>query len=224
MTQPSEPPSTPPFVHLTAADGSSGEPYRVTSEDVTWLLRAVDAEGPPHDKVAAVLCNGFVWARARKRWRRSLGEWVRAYSQPVNPRWFPDGELHLRELAAHPENAEALTSAATRRMLVHSVRRTFTSSARSAVHAAITGQTKIPPEATDFAAPFVDATKRGYTPLEDATPGRNRLWTRPGAEQWRGYASDATGALLSVWPPWLIVLTLLGLPAAVVLYSRMKGG
>lgn len=188
--------------------GPSMDPYTVTDADALWLARAVEAEGPVQSQVAATLVNGFCWARSRG-YAKPLTSWIRAYAQPLNPRWYESGDLFVASLASKSESEkrEAIATA-RRREQVHSARVSFTPSTQAAVLDALNGRVNIPRNATDYAAPYVDATHKGYTPLEPPQSGRNRLWTRPGAESWAGYLIEATDP----WP-WLVTLAVVGLVA-----------
>lgn len=185
----------------------SMKPYSVTDQDALWLARAVEAEGPVQSQVAATLINGFCFVRSRG-YSRDLSTWLRAYAQPINPRWYPTGDLYLKSSGATSssasERAEAL-AAAKRRETVHSARVSFSPGTQAAVVSALNGRVLYPRNATDYAAPTHDASGKGYTPLEPPKAGQNRLWARPGAETWAGYVVDATDA----WP-WLVGLVLLG--------------
>lgn len=183
-------------------------PYSVTSDDALWLARAVEAEGPVQAQVAATLINGFTFARARG-YQKTLGTFVRAYSQPINPRWYASGDLFLASLdgKSDSQKTEALKDA-ERRERVHSQRLAFTPGTQSAVMAALNGRVTLPRGATDYAAAYIDASHKQYVPLTPSTKGVNRLWSRPGAADWTGYLVDATDA----WP-WLVALLVLGFVA-----------
>lgn len=190
-------------------------PYDVRDSDVLWLLRAVQAEGADQGEVAAVLLNGFAWARAMNGYRGTLTDYVRAYAQPVNPKWFPDGALHhaAMQRATTDAGREELERRAGQRIRVHSTRTKFSEPTQRAVHAALTGQVKIPSQATDYAGPNVDAGSRGLKPLRVMIPGdkRNRLWARPGTEGWEGYAMS--GVIPRKRFPWLAVFLAASLAA-----------
>lgn len=195
-------------------------PYDVRKTDVLWLLRAVQAEGEDQREVAAVLLNGFAWARAMNGYRGTLTDWVRAYSQPINPLWFVGGrEYEDAYRAAQSDTARAdLKRKAEVRERVHSRRNKFSEHVQRAVHAALLGQVKIPAQATDFAPPYVDAGKKGYRPLQVLIPGskKNRLWSRPGAEGWEGYA--ISGVIIPKRFPWLTVFFAAALAAVGAAY------
>jgi hypothetical protein len=179
---------------------SGGDAYVVTAHDVLWLSRAVEAEGSPREIVACALVNAFVLLY-RRRVYNTLAEFVRAYSQPINPRWFLGGDLlaketeRLRRLGRESE-ADAQESAARKREHVHATRTQFGAKTREAVARALASSWRS--DITDFAAPSLDATGRGMVPRSDPKPGENRFWTRlPG---WGGYvvegASSGGGAAL----------------------------
>jgi hypothetical protein len=77
-------------IHWTRKDESIV--YTLNQEDYETLVRAVAHEGKPYDGVAWVLIQRFCWV-----WPTygDLETFVRAYAQPINPRWFPNGDKHL---------------------------------------------------------------------------------------------------------------------------------
>lgn len=128
--------------------------------DRLWLLRAVEAEGPPQDLVAQTLVNRWAWLYDTTPGRYvRLAELVRAYAQPVNPAWFPSGKLFQAELAKQTESAkrDGLLRAAKRREEVHATRTQFSPSTVTAVHQALFGPLTLPPGALHFAAPSLKA-------------------------------------------------------------------
>lgn len=186
-------------------DAAGRYEYSATSADVLWLARAVQAEGEPRYIVAATLVNGFMYARSARGYRGSLAEWVRAYAQPVNPRWFPDGDLFREAVRKHPEDAEKLLQIAKRRELELSTRTTFDPHTREAVERALQHAPALA-NATDYAASWV-VREPPWQPLTGPSPGRNRFWARPGAVDWRGYR--VTGALRAdLWSYALLALSL----------------
>jgi hypothetical protein len=149
--------------------------YEVTADDRLWLLRAVQAEGAPRVGIARALVNLFVLLRSRgSAVAESLMRLVRAYSQPVNPIWAQGGRK---------DSDPSEVSAAERRRAAAAVRVVFDDSVVAAVNAALTSDYK--GDVTDFAAPHVDATSKGYVRRGAVAQGFNTLWTRePG---WPGY-------------------------------------
>lgn len=161
------------------------KPYAPTAEDKLWLSRAVAAEGKPFAGVARALVNLFMLQRSKGN-AQTLATLVRAYAQPVNPRWFPTGDLYLAHARTPLELDQALA-----RQRTHSTRVSFGPQVVDAVEQAL--GTPFPTDVTDYAVPSFDASKKGYVPRTVAKPGENRFWTRePG---WRGYFVDGSGAL-----------------------------
>jgi hypothetical protein len=186
--------------------------YDPTPQDVLWLRRAVEAEGEPRELVAQTLVNGFLWAREALGSKRTLADWVRAYAQPVNPRWMPGGDLHEHELAHAASEAErsASRARALKRARDHATRNVFTVATMRAVQRALEGPPQLP-NATDYAAPTL-VRPPPWVPLTPPTPGRNRFWMRPGAAGWQGYLTSlqhgmqqsgigwlALGAVIAYW-------------------------
>jgi hypothetical protein len=175
--------------------------YVPTSEDKLWLHRAVDAEGEPRGQVAETLINGFMWARSELDYPKSLTAWIRSYAQPVNPRWFPHGDLfqHQYDRAKDDDERAELMRRAIVREEVHSRRLAFGSKTRLAVQHALT-HAPVLPGATDYAAPSL-VRPSPWVALTEPTPGRNRFWTRPGAIGWAGYrigTAAASGGIVAL--------------------------
>lgn len=184
-------------------EAKGAAPYVPTAEDRLWLLRATEAEGAPVDTVPRVLVNLFMKQRATGS-KKTLTDVVRAYSQPVNPRWYPDGDL-FRKSVPHPTQQQ-LTVAANRQQVL-STRTTFLPAVVTAVDRALAEGFASP--ATDYAVYTLDASRKGYVPLTAAQKGVNRIWTRDA--KWGGYTVDgkagasllpvlvAVGLLMLVW-------------------------
>jgi hypothetical protein len=174
---------------------SSGvRPYEPTAEDRVWLSRAVAAEGEPKEQVARALVNLFMLQRQKGN-PRTLTQLVRAYAQPVNPAWYPDGERYLSA-----PRTEVERRAAVRRRDVLSTRMVFGPDVRRAVLLAL--ETPFTSDVTDYAAPSIDGAAKGYAPRSDPKLGENRFWSR--APGWAGYAVASAGALV----PLLALLAL----------------
>lgn len=158
--------------------------YVVTDEDVLWLKRAVLREGAVMAQVAQCLVNGFAAFHSTKpKSTPTLTWWVRAYAQPVNPRWFPEGKIFQKWHARDPKRYPL--AVAKKRRDVYSTKMHFNQDTLDAVERALTeGPVDIPPNATDYAASWIDSSRR-MTALTKPRKGVNRLWTRkPG---WGGY-------------------------------------
>ncbi len=186
-----------------------GGQYSITSEDRLWLLRAVQAEGPPQLQVARALVNGFAWARSQRKYQGSLMAWVRSYAQPVNSRWYTSGDLFKKQLAEAPaEERAALTRRAYAREAEHSTRREFAPDVERAVDEALS--TPWTSDVTDYAAPTIDATRKGYVARSIPKKGENRFWTR--AVGWSGYVASGlskgggmgVAAILILGGVWLL--------------------
>lgn len=161
--------------------------YRVTPDDRIWLLRAVQCEGRVEAQVAQVLVNLFAYLHSRSPGSAPSLTWlVRSYAQPVNPAWFPAGKHFLRWHAVDPIKYSLI--AATRREAMHSKRNTFDRRVMDAVTRALSlGPIDVPRNATDYAAAWIDASKK-YKALAAPQKGVNRLWTR--APGWTGYSVE----------------------------------
>lgn len=174
--------------------------YEPTADDSLWLLRAVEAEGEPRSLVAASLVSGFMFARERGlEW--PLARYIRAYSQPVNPRWFLDGDLYKARVAKEADSGKRadLHKLAVAREFQHSKRAFFSDETREAAQRALSSTPAIP-DATDFAAWWVEKAPP-WEARTAAVPNTNRLWARPGASGWGGYwtaGGNAVAILLLV--------------------------
>jgi len=69
--------------------------YDADNTDALKLAQAVAREGQPYDAVAWTLVQRFALIFPKYP---TLAKFVEAYAQPVNPRWFPDGDLHIRRM------------------------------------------------------------------------------------------------------------------------------
>lgn len=148
----------------------------VTKDDALWLARAVEAEGEPRRLVAQTLVNRWAWLADYAPGKYpTLTSLVRAYAQPVNPRWFPDGDLFASRMlgvAAVKQRAE-IEKARVRRD-VHSTRTRFTRGTQDAVAQALRGPLVIPPGAVDYAIPG-----RPFPVLVPAGPKQNAIYGDP---------------------------------------------
>ena len=160
---------------------SRGHTLPWTADDALWLRRAVEREGEPREWVAQALVNR--WALLKDQGRAeypTLASFVRAYAQPVNPRWFPDGDLHLARLEAHAPRGAAhradMIARAEARRDEHSTRKIFHSSTEAAVARALRGPITLPAGVTEYAADTPDARGRHGTPSY-ARPGENAFWS-----------------------------------------------
>lgn len=145
---------------MTAADSQPrivtprGKTLTWDADDRLWLLRAVEAEGPPRDLVAQVLVNrwAWMWDEVPGKYTK-LAELVRAYAQPCNPAWYPEGRLFLARLEdLHESERAAAVLRARKRRDVISTRKQFSAAAQIAVDTALLGPVTLPAGALHYAA------------------------------------------------------------------------
>ena len=148
-----------------------------TEDDRLWLLRAVEAEGPPRSLVAQTLVNRWAWLWDTTPGRYlTLTDLVRAYAQPVNPAWFPEGKLFEQSLGKlPPEQRLAAAQRAERRRDVHATRTSFSPETVAAVDQALFGPLSLPMGALHFAAPSL---ARPELPIlvPATSPGENAIY------------------------------------------------
>lgn len=155
-----------------------GKPLSVSADDVLWLSRAVEAEGPPRDLVAQTLVNRWAWLQDFAPGQYpTLEALVRAYAQPVNPRWYPTGDKFLEAYGkvVVPDAQRSLMQRAQARELLHSTRVQFSESTDAAVQQALRGPVTLPAGVLHYAAASV---KRPDLPLLlRGEPGKtNSFW------------------------------------------------
>lgn len=192
--------------------------YRVTDADRLWLGRAVEAEShDPQDRarVAQVLINRFQFLRSsRPKLYPTLADFVRAYSQPVNPRWAPGGDKFEAQLAAAttPQTQQAVRQLGAKRLQHAS--RAPSATTRAAIDRALKlGPVDIPRTATDFGAPF-RSTPGHLVRLTEHQAGANTLYRVRNAS-WQGYSVRAETGL------WIALVCA---AAGAIAWVRKKGG
>jgi len=82
--------------NLLIHKGGDDYSYPISERDRLDLTRAVAKEGSPADAVTWSLIQRFAWLYPAYG---TLSDFVRAYAQPINPRWFPDGDKHRSYIA-----------------------------------------------------------------------------------------------------------------------------
>jgi hypothetical protein len=82
---------TPAWPLLSWTDGKSNS-YTVTPTDRDWFIRCLWREGAPAETVGHVLLQRFALLTSQGAKYATLTDFLRAYCQPVNPRWFPGGD------------------------------------------------------------------------------------------------------------------------------------
>lgn len=159
-----------------------GRPLPVDAQDALWLARAVEAEGAPRGYVAQTLVNRWAWLldRGNSPYPR-LQDLVRAYSQPVNPRWMEGGDLFEAELAELDDDAQraaAVERARGRRE--HAARTVFSPNTKAAVDLALHGPIVIPPGAVDFGP--VKGGRWAARMLRAGDARTNAIYSAPGSD------------------------------------------
>lgn len=98
--------------------GRSDRERRIDAEDALWLARALMGEGGRSARaerlaLAATMVRGWMLSgRAR------FADWLRGFSQPINPRWLPGADLwnqHAARVAAGNGHASLVSDAAAAR-------------------------------------------------------------------------------------------------------------
>lgn len=187
----------------------SGKAYAPTADDRTWLLRAVQREGQPRRLVAQTLVNRFAWLHSRGHYP-TLASFVRAYAQPVNPRWYPEGDLHraavstiqnkpdLSSSQKRDQVAELEKRAAARRDVV-AVSSRFDPPVVEAVDRALElGAVDLEPGTVHFAAPTI---RRAWPVThESASASENRFYKERDGRSGT-FLYSVAAAVASVAPP-----------------------
>lgn len=145
----------------------------VTDEDALWLGRAMEGEAGSN-ALEAHACASVLLRRWAQRGGASFTEHIRAFSQPVNPRWAAGGDLALR----NPSSATAAQLERRARVTALGWLQ-LSASARDAV-AAVLGGRLLLPGAIDWGGPTL------YRPhgLDTSSVAR-RIATAPLAVQRR---------------------------------------
>jgi hypothetical protein len=146
----------------------------LTAEDALWLARALTGEAG-NDVVDAHACASVIvrrWAQKSVLRGSTLGftPYLRAFSQPINPRWMRGGDLSRGSTEAQLQRRDELSGLAWARC---------TSAARSAVESVLRGNLAMR-GAVDWGAPSL------YTPHGlDTSSVSARLATAPRAVERR---------------------------------------
>lgn len=159
-----------------------GAELTVTPADVIWLSRAVAREGAPRSLVAQALINRWAWLHDVGSGQRypTLTSLIRAYSVPVNPRWFPAGDLHkdrvARLLAAgNAPGAESEALRAAQRRDEFSRATVFSDDVAAAVRDALMGPLTLPAGAVHYDT----ANVHGFPVIVAPRPKRNGFFGAP---------------------------------------------
>lgn len=177
----------------------------ISNEDLLWLSRAVEAEGAPQALVAQTLLNRWAWLHdVMPHAYPTLASLVRAYAQPVNPRWFVTGDRHLEAVRENPAHEPELRRKAITRETVHSVRTTFSPKTVQAVQQAVYGPVTLPAGAVDYSRPKESPRARALWEPRTLIPGElgksNSIFTNDGAAGVLYQVARAGPAVLSALP------------------------
>jgi hypothetical protein len=156
----------------------------ITPGEWLWFARSLNHEGAPMEGNAWTMLQRFAFMYPRFK---KFGDFVRAFSQPVNPKFYPDGSKHLEWMAAATtdERRADLTRRAERRLrFAREGWSDISPRVKITLAKILAGELPSPvPGAIDFAAvadPEAHARARGLT-LVRATPGQNSFFTKAGA-------------------------------------------
>jgi hypothetical protein len=97
--------------------------YKLSDEDLLNLARAAYYEGKPEIDVIRTLLQRYAMLRSTGYGNQypTLTRFLQSYVQPINPRWFPTGDLHLERVrqlvvAGKAKEAELENAAAKNRV------------------------------------------------------------------------------------------------------------
>ena len=145
----------------------------------------MEGEGPAQAQVAQCLVNRFLYLRMRRPGLYdTLEALVRAYSQPVNPRWVRGGDRFEAAYRASSALQRRTMDVQHERRLGHQTRTVFSPETTQAVDKALLGSSDIPPNAVHFAAPGVGG---GGMHILTKPKGANWLYSTQGSRFWEGY-------------------------------------
>lgn len=162
-----------------------GGSYRVKPSDRLWLLRAVQAESNKADdrrRVAQTLLNRFVYLKSKGSTAYpTLTAFVRAYAQPINPKWENKSTSKCRS------NPSRCTDAMIAKRREARAQTQFSDSTVAAVDEAMSrGMTAIDSSSVHYAAPGVGAS--GKIKLTTDRRGYNTFYAVSGSRGWPGYS------------------------------------
>lgn len=168
--------------------------YRPTKSDRLWLLRAVEGEGAPETWVAQALVNRFMWLRARAMERgtkppySTLQAFVRAYAQPVNPRWMEGGDKYEAAWRKSGEHGRQVLHRQHERRLKHVTMTEFSPHVVAAVDRALTaGPVDLPHANTTDYQEANRPTASYHVQHSQHDQGVNTFYGAKAARDWRGY-------------------------------------
>jgi hypothetical protein len=135
--------------------------YTLSNEDYLTLLRAVEFEGEPREAVAWTLLQRFAFLYPKYD---TLTKFIRAYAQPINPRWFPNGDLHQQQFDALvrekklTEADEEMKRASKRRVYAATPLEKISRTTRDIVDTLFLGGDSPVPGSVHYRAPTVKTT------------------------------------------------------------------
>lgn len=204
----------------------------IGNEDLLWLARAVEAEGEPRALVAQTLVNRWAWLHGvvPGAYPRLL-DLVRAYAQPVNPRWYVTGDRYAEAVRANPEHEPELRRQALRREQEHATRSSFRPATVQAVQQATQGPVTIPAGAVDYSKPKETPRARAIWEPRTLIPGElgksNSIFTNDGAAGVLYQVARAGPVSVSALPrrgPGAALAMLGGMGLVGLLAAKAKGG
>lgn len=84
---------------LVSSFSSAYRTLFLQGKDALWLARMCVGEGGPrcnHEHAQTMVCtmiNRYLLHKWRDRWADDFTDFIRAFSQPINPRWLAGGDL-----------------------------------------------------------------------------------------------------------------------------------
>jgi hypothetical protein len=147
--------------------------YVLTNNDYLTLARSVEFEGPPKVAVAWTLIQRFAYLYPTYT---SLAEFIKAYSQPINPRWFPTGQEHLALYSLLKQKNDLIGAA--REDMQAKRRVTFAATPMAsirpdtiaAIHKVFTDHTSPIPASLHFHAPSLSMSHEAMAKSKNLTP------------------------------------------------------
>lgn len=185
-----------------------GWSYRLRADDLLWAARMVEGEtvrgrARQLDDALAVLWTMtalFTPAAQRDKYGRvrfeALSDLLRAYSQPINPRWRRDGEFCRPGGRYHGADACAPARLDARERLQRTPWEALEPELRAVVLRWATGKTRNPvPKAVEFAAPRVAAAHIARNPgAQSVATLQNQFVASARSARWTSLPTVIAGA------------------------------
>lgn len=105
---PTASPTVPKASELAAIESVAGDHYRLTPDDAEWVIRMAVYEGSDPIPVLWTMAQRWVLFRYQGKQLTKFASFLRAFSQPINPKWARAGEFCRAggEYAGRPECSE----------------------------------------------------------------------------------------------------------------------